>query len=150
MIFKIHDDFFIQCEEIYKLKNNLSLGIFNFWINDACYPAKGINLTLHPLFMELTNNIESIEFFKSNLGDIPLSEIDFGDIDNDKLFFLDTGELFQLGFGLILGLNYDQERIFYTNDFENTYSEIILPKGTLQETLKLLLCYMKSDSNILY
>jgi hypothetical protein len=46
--------------------------------------------------------------------------------------------LFQYGFGLILGFNKDQERIFYTTDYEKTYTEIVLPKGTLLATLESL------------
>jgi len=53
--------------------------------------------------------------------------------------WFDTGELFQYGFGLVLGFNGTKERVFYTEDFEENYSEIILPKGTLEKTLNSLL-----------
>lgn len=142
MILKNHDQFFIQWDIVYELENNPNLGIFNFWIDNICYPAQGINITLPALFWALICNIESIDGLKKDLTDIPISKINFSDIDNDKLVFLDTGELFQYGFGLVLGFNQDQERIFYTTDFEKTYSEIILPKGVLRATLNSLLLNM--------
>ncbi|MFW1775466.1 hypothetical protein [Acinetobacter seifertii] len=52
--------------------------------------------------------------------------------------WLDTGELFQFGFGMVLGFNKESERLFYTFDYEKSYSEIILPKGTVVSTLQAL------------
>ncbi|MFW1775346.1 Imm42 family immunity protein [Acinetobacter seifertii] len=59
MIVKYSDDFFIQWDVVYPLKNNLDLGIFNFWINDTCYPAKGINIILNSLFYVLISRLPS-------------------------------------------------------------------------------------------
>ena len=49
---------------------------------------------------------------------------------------LDTGELFQYGLGLSIGFDKNIERVFYTIDYGKSFSEIILPKGTLAHTLK--------------
>ncbi|MDC4816028.1 Imm42 family immunity protein [Acinetobacter baumannii] len=51
MIVKYSDDFFIQWDVVYPLKKDLNLGVFNFWINDKCYPAKGINITLNSILI---------------------------------------------------------------------------------------------------
>lgn len=138
MIVKYSDDFFIQWDIVYSLASNLHLGIFNFWINDICYPARGINITLNSLFHILTSNIESINDLKNDLGDIEIDKIDFSFLDDEKLLWLDTGELFQYGFGIVLGFNKGKERLFYTIDYEKTYSEIVLPRGTLKATLESL------------
>ncbi|MHA3049967.1 Imm42 family immunity protein [Acinetobacter sp. ANC 4639] len=138
MIVKYSDDFFIQWDIVYSLASNLHLGIFNFLINDICYPARGINITLNSLFHILTSNIESINDLKNDLGDIEIDKIDFYFLDDEKLLWLDTGELFQYGFGIVLGFNKGKERLFYTIDYEKTYFEIVLPRGTLKATLESL------------
>jgi hypothetical protein len=138
MIVKYSDDFFIQWDVVYPLKNDLNLGVFNFWINDTCYPAKGINITLNSLFNILSSNIEEIKALNSDIGDIPIEKIDFCSFDSQDLIWLDTGELFQFGFGMVLGFNKESERLFYTFDYEKSYSEIILPKGTVVSTLQAL------------
>ena len=138
MIVKYSDDFFIQWDVVYPLKNDLNLGVFNFWINDTCYPAKGINITLNSLFNILSSNIEEIRALNSDIGDIPIEKIDFCSFDSQDLIWLDTGELFQFGFGMVLGFNKESERLFYTFDYEKSYSEIILPKGTVVSTLQAL------------
>jgi len=138
MIVKYSDDFFIQWDVVYPLKNDLNLGVFNFWINDTCYPAKGINITLNSLFNILSSNIEEIKALNSDIGDIPIERIDFCSFDSQDLIWLDTGELFQFGFGMVLGFNKESERLFYTFDYEKSYSEIILPKGTVVSTLQAL------------
>lgn len=130
--------FFIQWDVVYPLKNDLNLGIFNFWINDTCYPAKGINITLNSLFHVLISNIEDIKALDSDIGDIIIEKIDFSSIDNKDLVSLDTGELFQFGFGMILGFNKESERLFYTFDYEKSYFEVVLPKGTVSSTLQAL------------
>lgn len=131
MIIKFNDDFFVQWDEVFSLDEGLSLGIFNFWINDKCYPGEGINITLNSLFYVLISNIEMIHNLKKNLGDISIDKIEFASLDDEIFVWLDTGELFQFGFGLGVGLNNDIERIFYTHDFEESFQEIALPKGSL-------------------
>ncbi|WP_407503437.1 Imm42 family immunity protein [Acinetobacter baumannii] len=103
MIVKYSDDFFIQWDVVYPLKKDLNLGVFNFWINDKCYPAKGINITLNSIFNILSSNIEEIKALNSYIGDIPIEKIDFCSFD-----------------------------------YEKSYYEIILPKGTLLSTLQAL------------
>lgn len=63
-------------------------------------------------------------------------KIDFCSFDSQDLVWLDTGELFQFGFGMVLGFNKESERLFYTFDYEKSYSEVILPKGTVVSTLQ--------------
>lgn len=145
MIVKHSDSLFIQWDVIYSLENNLDLGVFNFWINDTCYPAKGVNITLNSLFNILVSNINEINMLEYDLGNIPIEKINFNSFDTKGLAWLDTGELFQFGFGLVLGFNQGTERIFYTFDFEKSYSEIILPKGILMSTFKSLFEYMKKS-----
>lgn len=140
MIVKYSDVFFIQWDVVYPLKNDLNLGVFNFWINDTCYPAKGINITLNSLFHVLISDIEDIKALDGDIGDIPIEKIDFSSIDSKDLVWLDTGELFQFGFGMVLGFNKESERLFYTFDYEKSYSEVVLPKGTVSSTLQALGC----------
>lgn len=131
MILKFNDDFFVQWDEVFSLSEGLSLGIFNFWINDKCYPGEGINITLSSLFYILISNIETIDNLKKDLGNIPINKIDLMSLEDDIFAWLDTGDLFQFGFGMGVGFNNDIERIFYTNDFEESFQEVILPKGSL-------------------
>lgn len=139
MIIKFDENFFIQWDIVYNLEaQNLKLGIFNFWIDNKCYPGQGVNITLNSLFYELGTNINSIQNLKDEIGNIDIKSIDFNDFESTKLVWFDTGELFQYGFGLVFGINGNSERIFYTTDFEESYSEIILPKGTLLKTLSFL------------
>ena len=137
MLIKHNDDFFIQWDTVYYIFNNNGLGVFNFWIKDQAYPGKGTNITLAPLFNDLISNLEEINNINQDLGSIPLNQIDLS-LSNDQLVSLDTGELFQYGLGLSIGFDKDMERLFYTVDYENSYSEIILPRGTFIETLKSL------------
>ena len=137
MLIKHNDDFFIQWDTTYYIRNNMELGVFNFWIKDQAYPGKGTNITLAPLFNDLISNLEEINNINQDLGSIPLNQIDLS-LSNDQLVSLDTGELFQYGLGLSIGFDKDMERLFYTVDYENSYSEIILPRGTFIETLKSL------------
>ncbi|WEI18139.1 Imm42 family immunity protein [Acinetobacter proteolyticus] len=123
-------------------EDNLNLGVFNFWINDLCYPAKGINITLSSVFNALISNVVEINALKNDLGNVAIEEIDFTAFESENLVWLDTGELFQFGFGLVLGFDGDFERLFYTVDYEKTYSEVILRKGVLIETLKSLIPYV--------
>ena len=136
MIIKFNDDFFVQWDEVFSLSEGLSLGIFNFWINDKCYPGEGINITLSSLFYILISNIETIDNLKKDLGNIPINKIDLMSLEDDIFAWLDTGELFQFGFGLGLGFNNNMERIFYTKDFEESFQEINLPKGSFMRVLE--------------
>ncbi|MCA5005225.1 Imm42 family immunity protein [Sphingobacterium bovistauri] len=136
MLIKHHDDFFIQWETVFIVNGNLNLGIFNFWIDDKAYPAKGINITLNSLFYELVSEIPMIENLQLDIGNLPIDEIDFGNYEKNNLVWINSGELFQYGFALIIGFNGNTERIFFTNDFEKTYDEIVLPKGTFLQILK--------------
>jgi hypothetical protein len=138
MIIKCNDNFFVQWDVVYPNADGLNLGVFNFWINDVCYPGKSTNLTLTSLFHCLRSNVFAINKAESELGNIPIEEIDFSDVENERLVRLDTDELFQFGFGLIVAFNKHTERLFYTMDYEQTYSEIVLPKGTLMDTLNSL------------
>jgi hypothetical protein len=137
MLIKHSNDFFIQWDTTYSLSNNMELGVFNFWIDDQSYPGKGTNITLIPLFNDLVSNIEKINQINKDLGSTSLDLINFS-LDSDQFVCLDTGELFQYGFGLSIGFDKNTERLFYTVDYENSFSEIILPRGTLVETLKSL------------
>lgn len=137
MLIKHNDDFFIQWDTVYYIFNNNGLGVFNFWIKDQAYPGKGTNITLIPLFNDLISNLEEINNINQDLGSIPLNQIDLS-LSNDQLVSLDMGELFQYGLGLSIGFDKDMERLFYTVDYENSYSEVILPRGTFTETLKSL------------
>ena len=83
-----------------------------------------------------------INALKNDLGKVAIEEIDFTAFESENLVWLDTGELFQFGFGLVLGFDGDFERLFYTVDYEKTYSEVILRKGVLIETLKSLIPYV--------
>ncbi|MEB3766678.1 Imm42 family immunity protein [Acinetobacter sp. MD2] len=111
MIIKHNENFFIQWDIIYRLENNLNLGVFNFWINDTCYPAQGINITLNSLFHILVCNIKTINGLDRDLGGALIGEIDFSDFERKDLVWLDTGELLQFGFGLVLGFYNHQERL---------------------------------------
>lgn len=138
MIVRLNDDFFVQWDNVFSLENNLNLGIFNFWINDQCYPAKGINITLNALFNDLVSNISEIKNLENDLGNTPIEEIDFLSCEDSRLVWCDTGELYQYGFKMVIGFNNDVERVLYSLDYEKSYDEIVLPKGTLLKTLEAL------------
>ena len=138
MIIKFNDDFFVQWDEVFSLSEGLSLGVFNFWVNDKCYPAKGINITLNVLFNDLICNISEIKNLKKDLGNTPIEEIDFLSCEDNRLVWCDTGELYKYGLKLVIGFNKDVERVLYSFDYEKSYNEIVLPKGTFLKTLEAL------------
>ncbi len=137
MIIKFHDDFFIQWDYIL-LDAPYPQGTLNFCINGKFYPNEVGYYTMSSLLYSLTSNIEEIRNLTIDIGDTPIDEIDFVNCEDDRLIWLDTDELYQQGFGLVLGYNGDQERILITIDYEKSFNEIVLPKGTLLKTLEAL------------
>lgn len=116
----------------------MSLGIFNFWIEDQYYPGKCINLTLNSIIFSLKSNLAGVDNLQKDLGNLDAIEINFNNFNDDRLLWIDTGELYQYGLSMLLGFDRNNERIFYSTDFEKSYREIVLPKGVIKNTLMLL------------
>lgn len=85
MIVRCNENFFIQFDKVYSLNKDMSLGVFNFWIEDQCYPGKGINLTLNSINFCLKSNLAGVDNLQNDLGNIDVIEINFNNFDDDRL-----------------------------------------------------------------
>ena len=60
---------------------------------------------------------------------------EYNNLTIQNLLIVDTGELDMQGLFLRLGYSSDEERLFYSLDFEKTFQEVRYPRGTIESVL---------------
>ncbi|WP_218966241.1 MULTISPECIES: Imm42 family immunity protein [Snodgrassella] len=114
-------------------------GFFNFVINDKLIPGKGVDTDL---FVVIASLKESVNWYLQNepkdIGDIKLESMDFSEGAPDNIIFLDCCELSDHGCVFWLGFDGDEERLFYSTDYEKTIQEQRYPKGTIANLINSL------------
>lgn len=60
---------------------------------------------------------------------------EYNNLTIQNLLIVDTGELDIQGLFLRLGYSGDEERLFYSLDFEKTFQEVRYPRGTIESVL---------------
>ena len=120
----------IQLEYIIEFKS--PSGLFNFIIDDELIPGKGTITDLFMVISSLKNtfhyNLDEKDF---EIGKKKIEDINFADGEPENLIDIDCSELSDYGCVFWLGYDGDEERLFYSNDFEKTFREQRYPKGTL-------------------
>jgi hypothetical protein len=154
--------FGIHLDVVYKNDNNpdMTLGTFNFIINDNFFPGKGTNYTLKMILNHLIESLDDLKTVKKQNSDI-INE-DFYPImlahlfkqwlppdiqycfSNDKDVCgvdLTPLEFSDLGYYIFYVLTQENEIIFFTRDSGKTFNKKILPKGYVEKVIELLSKY---------
>ncbi|WP_434634723.1 hypothetical protein [Chromobacterium sp. CV08] len=114
---------------------NLIYGSVDIFIEgDSVLRVKYNDYTINSIVAELKCNFRS-ELSVRDLGKVCVKEIDFHALSEDRVVYIPTGELWDCGLSLYLGFDGAEERLFYSNDFEETIFEKRLPKGTTQKVI---------------
>jgi hypothetical protein len=118
-------------------------GMFNFIIDEELIPGRGTVTDLYTVITFLkTSLIEGKQRLKVNLitdiGNIPLSNLDFSDGGHESLIYLDLGELANRGQVFYLGFDGEEERLIFSLDNEETYQEKRYPRGTIEQLINSL------------
>lgn len=124
----------IQVEYVIQL--NSPSGIFNFIIDDTLIPGKGMVTDLYVVISSLKDSInEALKFGVADIGNVSIEALDFSDGAPDNIIFLDTCELSDYGCVFWLGFDGDEERLFYSIDYEKTIQEKRYPRGTVEKLI---------------
>lgn len=108
-------------------------GIFNFIINDVLIPGKGVTIDLYIVISSLKESFHSgIENCTIDIGNISIDDMDFSEGEPKNLIPLNVAELCDYGCNFWLGFDGNEERLIYSTDFENSFSEIRLSRGTVE------------------
>lgn len=112
-------------------------GSFNFIINDVFIPGKGVTIDLYIVISSLKESLESgLKKCNYDVGGKSIEEMDFSRGEPDGLIALNVAELHDYGCVFWLGFHDDKERLIYTLDYEKTFFEISLPRGTVEKLVK--------------
>lgn len=124
----------VQLEYILKLSS--PSGIFNFIVDDALIPGKGVVTDLYVVISSLKDSLNS-ESSNSldDVGGVELHDLDFKSGAPENVIWLDAGELSDYGCVFWLGFDGNCERFFYSTDFEKTIKEKRFPKGTIEKLI---------------
>ncbi|WP_255212235.1 immunity 42 family protein [Serratia grimesii] len=127
----------IQLEYIIPL--NSPSGLFNFIIDDGLIPGKG---TVIDLYMVISSLKDSLAYHLNSgiqdIGDINLEKLDFSDGAPENIIWLDSGELSDYGCVFWLGFDGEEERFFYSVDYEKTIQEKRYARGTIEKLINSL------------
>lgn len=136
----IGDDFFKIAIQIELIISNYSSpsGMFNFIINEELIPGQGVAIDLYVAISFLKDSITN-EIIEStqDIGDIPLSKMDFSEGAPEGIIWLDTGvaEINGCGYWFYLGFNRDEERLIFTKDAGKSYQEVRYVRGTIKNLI---------------
>jgi len=112
-------------------------GMFYFIINDSLIPGKGVTIDLYIVISSLKESFNlEIDKYQMDIGNVPVSEMDFSEGEPDNLMRLNVAELHDYGCNFWLGFDGDEDRFIYSTDFENSFSEIRLPRGTVEKLIR--------------
>lgn len=127
----------IQVEYIIPL--NSPSGLFNFIIDDGLIPGKGVSIDLYTVISSLKDSLDyHLNSGIQDIGDIKLEELDFSDGAPENIIWLDSGELSDYGCVFWLGFNGEEERFFYSVDYEKTIQEKRYARGTIEKLINSL------------
>jgi len=127
----------IQMEQLDILRS--PSGIFNFIINDMLIPGKGVTVDLYIVISSLKESLESgLKKNKDDIGSASIDSMDFSEGEPENLIALNVAELYDYGCNFWLGFDGDKDRLIYTLDFENSFSENRFPRGTIKELIRKL------------
>lgn len=127
----------IQIEQIDTLCS--PSGLFNFIINDVLIPGKGVTIDLYIVISSLKESLEEgLKKTTQDIGNISIENMDFSEGEPQNLIPLNVAELYDYGCNFWLGFDYNEERLIYTLDFENSFIENRFPKGTIEKLIKTL------------
>lgn len=112
-------------------------GIFNFIINDMLIPGKGITIDLYIVISSLKESLETgLKKYTNDIGGTLIENMDFSEGKPKDLIPLNVAELYDYGCNFWLGFDGNEERLIYTLDFENSFSENRFPRGTIKELIR--------------
>lgn len=127
----------IQMEQLDILRS--PSGIFNFIINDMLIPGKGVTVDLYIVISSLKESLESgLKKNNDDIGSASIDSMDFSEGEPENLIALNVAELYDYGCNFWLGFDGDKDRLIYTLDFENSFSENRFPRGTIKELIRKL------------
>ncbi|PTU70391.1 Imm42 family immunity protein [Chromobacterium haemolyticum] len=126
----------------YVLSFNSPSGIFNFIVDDKLMPGRGVVMDLYVIISSLKGSINDLEGV-ADIGGTSLEALDFSNGSPDNVVFLDVSELSDYGCVFWLGFDGEEDRFFYSLDYEETIQEKRFPRGTVE---KLLRCILHADS----
>jgi len=114
-------------------------GIFNFIINDVLIPGKGITIDLFVVVSSLKESLDSgLNEINEEVGCLPIEEMDFSEGMPRNLISLDVAGLYDYGCNFWLGFDGGEDRLIYTVDFENSFTETRFPRGTIEKLIRAL------------
>lgn len=116
-------------------------GIFNIIIDQDFIPGNNVFVDLYSVISFLKESFSDgmarlAREKKTEIGSMPLEQMDFSDDTPDSLIYLDFGELSNKGFVFHLGFNGEEERLIYSLDSEKTYQEKRYQRGTMQNLIE--------------
>jgi len=130
-------DIGIQLEYITPL--NSPSGLFNFIIDDGLIPGKGTVIDLYMVILSLKDSLGyHLNSGIQDIGDINIEKLDFSNGAPENIIWLDCGELSDYGCVFWLGFNGEEERLFYSVDYENTIQEKRYSRGTIEKLINSL------------
>lgn len=114
-------------------------GVFNFIINGLFIPGKGVTIDLYIVISSLKESLDlGLKKYNADIGTIPIEKMDFSEGEPENLIPLNVAELYDYGCNFWLGFDGNEERLIYTLDFENSFSENRFPRGTIEELIRKL------------
>lgn len=114
----------------------IKCGMFNFIIDEELIPGKGMLLEFYHVIEDLKDNL-NIGLAKKipDIGPIPLEQLDFSEGEPKNIIYLGAGHLYDVGCCFWLGFDRDEDRFFYTTDYEKTIREKRYPRGTIEKLI---------------
>ncbi|CAI2154583.1 TPA: immunity 42 family protein [Serratia fonticola] len=114
-------------------------GIFNFIINDLLIPGKGVTIDLYIVISSLKESLDlGLKRYSADVGNAPIEKIDFSEGEPENLIPLNVAELHDYGCNFWLGFSGNEDRLFYSLDFESSFIESRFPRGTVEELIRTL------------
>ncbi len=79
-----------------------------------------------------------VKKYTADIGSTPIEEMNFSEGDPEGLISLNVAELHDYGCNFWLGFDKHEERLIYSTDFENSFLEMRLPRGTVEKLINKL------------
>lgn len=123
--------------ELVGIYSNCKCGIFNFIIDEKLVPGAGVNLDFFQIIETLKKSLDyGLNKNMPDIGAIPLEQLDFSGEVPFGIIALDADPLYDYGCCFSLGFDRDEDRLFYTTDYEKTMQEKRFPRGTIERLIR--------------